>query len=147
MTGVGAAAGQFGKNLLRRAERKIVEHDNDVLDVAGIFFARDHRRGQQLLFAESVRVHPVRAGCQLEVVSPGCSDRQRSAVRAGTVLIGWCLDLPMPMHLKWLTGRIENIAGESIAFLGEKARFAAGPDHAENLYRFFVDLDRARADR
>ena len=46
---------------------EIMQHDNDILHVTRLLLPCHHGRGQQLLLADRVRVHPVRAGRKREL--------------------------------------------------------------------------------
>ena len=81
MTAMGARATEFGEDFGRRAEGEVVQHDHDVLRAACILFARYHRRGEELLLAQLMRVHPMSTGSETEgmvIAGPGGN---RAAVR------------------------------------------------------------------
>ncbi|PTM48839.1 hypothetical protein C8P69_12212 [Phreatobacter oligotrophus] len=81
MTAMGARATEFGEDFGRRAEGEVVQHDHDVLYVARIFIVRDHRRGEELLLAQLMRVHPMGARSEPEGVGIAGPGGNRATVR------------------------------------------------------------------
>ena len=99
MTGVDFRAAKFRQDFLWRAKREVVQHDHDVLHIARILLAGHHRSCEHQLLADGVRVHPVRAGRELECMGIGLTRSKQAASWAGPVLIGRRFDLPVPVHL------------------------------------------------
>ena len=140
-------AAELRQDLLGRSEGEIMQHDDDILHVTGVLLACHHGRGQHLLFADRVRVHPVRAGRKRELESVRLARGERPAVRACPILIGRCFNLPVPMHLQGLAGGVEQAAGEALSLARDEAGPAAGTHDAEDFRGLLVDLDRSCIDR